>query len=292
MPAAIQEQLNFQTLDVRREEEATYRDNYNRRPFVLRHKLAGHPLLQLSHLTRVAQSLAQTHPDHLYYNVGNLGIGHGWDSTSERPFSASEAIQRIESADAWMILRRVQILPEYGELLDSILGEIHELSGRDLDHQTMDRNISIIVTSPKRITPYHMDADCNYLLQLDGRKTAYVFDGADRSVVTATELERFYLGDVNAAQYREASQAGAWRFEMTPGMGIHVPVTFPHWVENADNVSISASLNFRFTDRTVPDIYRVNHYLRKLGFNPDRVGDGAKKLAIKTLRAAAWRNRR
>jgi hypothetical protein len=67
-------------------------------------------------------------------------------------------------------------------------------------------------------------------------------------------------------------------------------VTFPHWVENGDNVSISVSINFRFVDRTVPDIYRLNSYLRRLRLHPRLPGesalsDGVKKLASKTLRA-------
>jgi len=270
--------------------ENLFRENYSRRPFILEHHLSGHPLLQLPHLTAVAQSFATQQPEHLYYTIGNVNLSAGWDYGTQRAIPPKEAIDQIQTANTWLILKGVQILPEYGQLLDEILEEVHAVSAREWKRSTTDRNISVIVTSPNQITPYHMDADCNYLLQIAGAKTIYVFNGADRSVVTGGELERFYSGQINAAQYREASQESAWRFELTPGHGVHIPVTFPHWVQNAGNVSISVSINFRFVDRTVPDIYHLNHYLRRLGLHPKLPGesivsDGAKKLVSRTLRA-------
>jgi hypothetical protein len=280
----------YEAVTIRPGDEPMFRENYNLRPFLLSHRLAEHPLFQLDHLTAVAQAYAEQHPQRFYHDVGRAEVGRGWDYTTKRAFSAQEAIRRIETADAWMILKGIQILPEYGELLDTILREIHEISGRNLAQATRSRNISVIITSPHRVTPYHMDADCNYLLQLSGAKTVYVFNGADRSVVTAEELEAFYRSDINAARFKEETQPGAWKFELTPGLGVHVPVTFPHWVQNGNSVSISASINFCFVDRTVPDIYRVNYYLRKAGLKPSLPGrsgarDGIKKLAANTLRA-------
>jgi len=289
-PAPAQLSSKWEVVNVSREGEISFRENYNRRPFMLEHHLSSHPLLQLSHLTAVAQSFATLHSDRLYYTIGNVNLSGGWDYGTQRAVPPKEAIDQIQTANTWLILKGVQILPEYGQMLDQILQEVHAVSAREWSRSTKDQNISVIITSPNQITPYHMDADCNYLLQISGAKTLYVFNGADRNVVTAEELERFYSGQINAAQYREASQEGAWRFELTPGHGVHIPVTFPHWVQNNDNVSISVSINFRFVDRTIPDIYRLNHYLRRLRLHPklpgeSAISDGAKKLVSTTLRA-------
>jgi hypothetical protein len=296
MLTAAQPQTTFETIHVPPGCEPQFVDNYNKRPFVVEHRLAHHPLLQFSHLRVVAQHIEAAHPQHLYYTTGNLGVDRGWTHQSAKP-SLERVFDELDSADAWIILKGAQIVPEYGGLLDRILLEIHELSGRDYRASTYDRNISIIITSPGRVTPYHMDADCNYLLQLAGSKTAYVFNGADRTVVTPAELEGLYLGDINAAKYKDECQSGTWQFELTPGIGIHVPVTFPHWVKNGSEVSISASINFCFQDRTIPDMHRLNAYLRRLGLSPKQPGesalsDAAKKAAIKTLRKVAWRKRR
>ncbi len=295
MASVTRSHSHFATLSTQPGDELIFRQNYNTVPFVLKHKLAGHPLLQVSHLTDLAQRLTKTSPGQVYYDVGRAITDRGWDYETERPFSAAEAIQRIETSNAWMILKKLQVLPEYGEVLNLILREIHELSGRDFEKTTHTRNISVILTSPNRITPYHMDADCNYLLQLAGSKTAYVFNGSDRRVVTTAELERFYSGEINAAQYKEESQKTAWRFDMTPGDGIHVPVVFPHWVQNGNNISISASINFMFADRPAADVYRVNHYLRRAHLSPKAPGesalsDGVKRLAIKATKAVLRRH--
>lgn len=270
-----------------------FSSHYNRNSFLLEHKLHQSGLFALPHLAKVADQLAAM-PGHLYYNVGKLNIDRRWDIGEERPFSSHEALRRIESADAWMILKRVQVIPEYGELMWNLLREIHQISQRELDSVTHTQNISIIITSPDRITPYHIDADCNYLLQIQGTKTAYVFDGTDREVLTTRELERFYSGDINAAEYRESVQCRATAYALRPGNGIHVPVTFPHWVKNDSNVSVSISMNFCFTDETIPDMYRLNSRLRKLGLNPSRPGtsrvlDAAKTGLTKLLRFGSRR---
>jgi hypothetical protein len=276
-------------IPVTSESRVQFETNYNRSSFLLRHALNRSELFTLSNLMDLAQRMSAI-PKAVYFNVGKLGVGRGWDFSKEHSFSAEEALDQIETSEAWMILRRVQRDPAYNEVLHNILREVHQASRREYEGTTHSHNISVILTSPNRITPYHFDADCNYLLQIHGSKTIHVFNGADRAVVTPEELERFYLGDINAAQYRPVLDDEARKYELTPGTGVHVPVTFPHWVQNHDNVSVSASINFCFNDETIPDLHRVNHYLRRAHLKPRQPGqsalaDGAKGVAAKLLRA-------
>jgi hypothetical protein len=279
MPASVS------IFDLPPAEAEAFRRNFNTHAFPFEHHLADHPLFTLPYLAKVAQSTASL-PGRLYFNVGRVGIDRRWDMSKDRPFSAEEAIERIETADAWMILKSVQLQPEHGEVLRAILEEIEEVSGEPLTRTTCRQNMSVIVASPERITPYHMDEDCNFLLHISGRKTAFVFNANDPTVVTPRELEQFWHGDINAADYRQSSQEKALRFDLTPGRGIHIPVTFPHWVQNGNNVSISVSVNFCFTDQTSAYVHKVNHYIRKFGLNPKQPGrsatvDGIKKFAFK-----------
>ena len=59
-------------------------------------------------------------------------------------------------------------------------------------------------------------------------------------------------------------------------MGLHFPVTYPHWVQNQNEVSISFSITFRTPDldkrRT---LYSMNHSLRERGYSPTPVGQNA-----------------
>ncbi len=276
---------------LRPETSGAFKANYNRIPFLLEHHLHNHPLFELSYIVKAAERLTAKMPDRVYYNMGDLAIGRGWDYTGDHSFRGSHVLERIQTAGAWIILKSVQVLPEYADVLKAILDDIHAASEREYEDCTYQRNISVIVTSPRRKTHYHMDRDCNYLLQIRGSKMTYVFDGRDPGVVTNQELERFYSGDINAATYREILQQKALAFPLTPGTGVHIPVTFPHWVQNDDNISISASINFCFTDSSIPDIYQINHRLRRLGLNPRRAGesplaDTAKKAVAKLARVA------
>jgi hypothetical protein len=65
---------------------------------------------------------------------------------------------------------------------------------------------------------------------------------------------------------------------MRPGMGVHIPVNAPHWLQNGDDISVSLSLNFQFKNPVLGNIYRANYYLRRVGLNPtpphkSRIGD-------------------
>ena len=98
--------------------------------------------------------------------------------------------------------RQAQNDPEYRVLLDRGLAEIKEHIGPGIDSQIMVEDIIIFVTSPKRVTTYHIDRECNFLLQIKGTKTMYVFDRDDRDVLPEEEIERFWTVDNNAAAYK------------------------------------------------------------------------------------------
>jgi hypothetical protein len=95
------------------------------------------------------------------------------------------------------------------------------------------------------------------------------------------ELERFWTVDNNAAQYKPHLQSRATSYLLQPGTGVHLPVNAPHWVENADNVSISLSVNFQFKDSVRANVYRANYLLRKLGMKPTPHGQAPLRDAIK-----------
>jgi hypothetical protein len=41
-------------------------------------------------------------------------------------------------------------------------------------------------------------------------------------------------------------------------------VNWPHWLKNDNNISVSLSVNFTWQDSERGNIYRANHYMRKL----------------------------
>jgi hypothetical protein len=124
----------------------------------------------------------------------------------------------------------------------------------------------LFVSSPKEVTPYHIDHTWNFLLQLSGRKTVHLFDPSDPNVLGQADLEKFYAG-VSDLKKREGIEGIA--YDLGPGDGVHHPVNAPHWVQNGSEVSISLSLG-HCLHRSTRDakIYQANYLLRKCGLNP------------------------
>ena len=258
-----------------------FREQFNRNPFPVRHQLAGHPLFELPNLMEFARRVAAESPQDMHYDTGDVGINQRWSETARGGLPVDEAISRIREEQAWIFFKWAEKDPEYSALLDNCLGQIQELSGVDLKRVMKVREAIVFITSPNRITTYHIDRECNFLLQIAGSKTINVFDREDRDVLTEEEIERFWSVDNNAARYKEKYQDRAHVFHLQPGEGVHIPVNCPHWLKNEDNVSISLSVNFQYRDSARGNVYRANYALRKLGIRPVPPGRSAWRDAVK-----------
>lgn len=262
-----------------------FAEKFNRRSFQVTHHLATHPLFQLPKLMELAERTLKTRPKDLYYDTGDVRIEQRWEDVPKSGFSPVEAIHRIENAGAWFIFRSAQRDPEYRIFLDRGLAELKAEMGPDIENKIRVEDIIIFVTSPKRVSSYHIDRECNFLLQIRGNKTLHVFDREDRDVLPEEEIERFWTVDNNAARYKPELQSRAASYRLVPGNGVHIPVNCPHWLQNDDNVSVSLSVNFQFKDTLRANAYRANYFLRKLGVHPQPPGkssslDNAKAVAV------------
>ncbi len=278
--------------------DSKFREKFNQQSFEVSHGLAKHPLFQLPSLLDLAERTLKDRPDDLYYDMGDIQPGQRWDTVPGRSFSAVEALRQLEESNAWFIFRSAQRDPAYQEIFERGLKEIKALAGPQVGSKVRQEDIIIFVTSPKRVTSYHIDRECNFLLQIAGEKELFLFDREDREVLPEEEIERFWSADNNAAIYKQQLQSRAITYDMTPGSGVHIPVNCPHWLRNGDNVSISLSVNFQFLNSMRANLYRANYMLRKIGLNPSTPGtspalDRAKSLAMTAAIAArrAIRNR-
>ena len=244
-----------------------FHEKFNRRHFVFRHLLSDHPLFKLPRLIELARSTAATRADDLYYDAGVQDVGQRW-GTAPASFPVDETIDRIQNAGAWIVLKRAENDPSYSAVLDRCISDILEVSGRELERKMRRKEVIVFITSPNRLTTYHIDSENNFLLQLSGRKEINLFRPEDREVTTEQEIERFYSVDTNSATYKPHLQHRADVVMMEPGMGVHIPLNAPHWLKNGDNISISVSINYHSYDSERAAIYRTNYYLRRVGLNP------------------------
>jgi hypothetical protein len=273
-------------------DSSVFRENFERKSFEVSHHLASHPLFELPNLMELAERTVRTRPSDLYYDMGDIAPGQKWKDTN-RTFSPLNALRQLADSDAWFIFRSTQRDPAFAELYRHALAEIKEMVGDGIESKISREDIIVFVTSPKRVTTYHIDRECNFILQIHGEKDLYVFDREDRQILPEVEIEQFWAIDNNAPNYRPELQHRAQSYKLAPGNGVHVPVNCPHWLKNGDNISVTLSVNFQFIDSMRADIYRANHYLRRLGLNPTPPGrsavrDRAKAMAFSTA-SAAWR---
>ncbi len=258
-----------------------FRNQLNRTSFAYSHRLSDHPLLQLSRLSQLARMLESGGHFH-YEERGEDGLESGWAPGAAAPrWSLEESVLRIGETRSWIILKHADNDPEYRELLTQCMLEIGNLSGWDLARETSAWEAQVMITSPRQVTTYHMDNECNFLLQLAGEKTINIFDQTDRAVLTEEELEDFWTGNQNAARYKPNLQDRARVYQLAPGGAVHLPINAPHWLKNGDNISISLSVNCEIPGYIARNVFRVNHYLRKIGVTPLAPGKSATRDAVK-----------
>jgi hypothetical protein len=256
--------------------ERSFGADFGWRPFALRHRLVGHPLFELPRILQLARVLPE---DRIEYNAGEVPLTLDPKLTPRTGLSAEETLRRIAECKSWMVLKNIERDPEYQALMNECLDQVHAMEP-SLSPGMREREGFIFVSSPGSLTPFHMDHEQNFLLQIAGSKTMHVLPRSDcptaapgAGSISAQEIERFYTGAHRNLVFREDYRKNARAFLMTPGVGVHVPPIAPHWVQNGPEVSISFSITFQ-TDETLRSAHahRFNARLRSMGWNPRPVG--------------------
>lgn len=263
-----------------------FRQKFNSSAFRIRHSLAGHGLFSLPRLAELAAELPAASVE---YNAGNVPVDLDPSATPGNGLSPDETVRRIEECQSWLVLKNVERVPAYGELLEACLAEVRRHSESLMPGMHLPEAF-IFVSSAHSVTPFHIDPEHNFLLQIRGSKVMTVFDPRDETVIKPQDLERFFSGAHRNLRFDKSWQSRASQFELKPGDGLHVPVAAPHWVENGDKVSVSFSVTFRSkASKRNADVWQMNHRLRRLGLNPrpsgaSVVGDLVKQTAFRGVR--------
>lgn len=262
---------------------AVFRTGFDRSPFRVQHRLADHPLFAMDQLLELSKRLPEKSVE---YNAGNLPIGQDPGTTPRNGLSAQETIERIATCRSWLFMRNVEQDPTYEALLDSCLAEVRHLT-EPLDPGMHEKEGFIIISSPGSVTPFHIDIEHNFLLQIRGSKYFYIWSRDDREVLREDDIEKFYRGAHRNIPYKDEFKKRGQCFELRPGDGLHSPVTCPHWVKNGDEVSVSFSVTFR-TPRSHKrgHVYMMNSLLRQWGVRPNGYGHSAVRDGLKSL---SWR---
>ena len=247
-----------------------FSESFNHGSFVFDHDLHAHPLYDLDSLVGLARRLG---PHSAYWSTRPAQIADGWEGAQAREKSLEDAVAGIEYGNSLVILKDIEQDRVFGPVFGKVVADMAARVGPCLQRDLVHGRATLLISSPRRVTAYHIDAEANFLLQLRGDKTVYVQDGSDRAVVPEQELEGFYSGDLNAARFKEDQQHKARAIDFRPGLGVHVPVEWPHWVKNGNSLSVSISINYDLRSNAQrARVFRANHKLRQLGVTPSAPG--------------------
>ena len=256
----------------------TFTTIYNRSSFAFEHSLHERDLFDLEHLRELAKRL----PDPAYYSTANSTVADGWKHSGGQRPSLDATMGMLGETNSLVLLKHCEKDPEWGGLFRVLMRDVVEQAGEALGADLDVGRTTIIISSAQRVTPYHIDAEVNFLLQVRGHKLLHVFDSHDRTILSEAELEAFYGGDYDGARYKADRESDACVYRLEPGRGIHIPLHAPHWAENLDDISVGVSLNFNLrSGARLAKLYKVNNRMRKAGFAPFPPGISAWRDEVK-----------
>ncbi len=246
----------------------------------IHHNYHEHPLMQPERLAQLAKSLmpkgqcrfiapgtSQTSP-----------FQHKADSPDEH--GIEEVFRRIEEPGSWVALYHVETDPAYDRFLRDALGTVKHLIDRQ-EGEIFKVNGFMFISAPPSVTPFHIDRENNFWLQIRGRKTINVWDPTDRETVSARDVEEFIVNkSLAGVKLQDEARARSHEFDTGPGDGVYFPSTSPHttrsdphWARPGDGISISIGIVFYTpVTRRRAYVHFINRLLRRLGFEPQPPG--------------------
>ncbi|WP_158883361.1 cupin-like domain-containing protein [Rhodanobacter sp. L36] len=243
----------------------------------VRHRLMEHPLLQPDQLMELGKRLESNGRVRTHSSGAEAGTPfNAAPRLHPNRMSAAETLRQIRDAKAWMSLLNVQSDPTYRTLVDDVLDGLKSRIDR-LDPGMCYRGGWIFITSPNTVTPFHFDKEHNFILQVSGRKTLYVWDHRDTAAASEQSRDRFHQHhERDLLSWNDSLRERATVFHLEPGQGAYMPSTSPHMVESGDDPSITVSFTY-YTDGTRRDslLHRAHERMRAWGLTPPAVGQNA-----------------
>jgi hypothetical protein len=268
----------------------------------LRHDFQGHPLMQMPELARLARDLMPTRQCRFVKPGMTPSAAFDHQPLDPAGRDIDEVFRRIEEPGSWVALYNVETQPRYRAFLEEVTACVRPFIEREQPGMFSVGGF-IFISAPPSVTPFHIDRENNFWLQMKGRKSLHVWDPEDREVVAAADVDRFIVyGSLENVRLRDEHVERCTRFDVGPGEGVYFPSTSPHatrteasWVSPGDGVSVSIGVVFytRHT-RRMAYVHALNLFLRSLGLDPVHPGRSRWRDALKypVGRTLVWARRR
>ena len=263
--------------------------HYNRRPFLVTHRLHEHPMFDIAPLFDLARRLPEKQ---VKFRRGDIAPDTDFDATfarTEADLTLDHLLANFEPLHGYICLNNPEQDALYRPHIEGLLAELAAHT-HPLDPHITWYSTYVFISAQGAVTPYHMDREMNFLLQIRGEKTADLWNQADPVIMSPAQKDRLLAYDGARPHYKPEFEARAEHFALRPGLGVHHPFIAPHRVWTHSNLSVSLAFTFRTrqSDRLTA-AHQFNARLRRLGLqNPLPAGekawvDGAKAQALRAL---------
>lgn len=194
----------------------------------IRHTYHLHPLLQLPALAELAVELTPTNQCRYIEPGTRQDSEFHHESADPAGRGVTEVFRDIERPGSWIALYNVETVPRYRELLETIIDGVRPLV-EPTQPGIFNVGGFIFISAPPSVTPFHIDRENNFWLQIAGRKIMDVWDPSDRRVVAGADRERFIVNrSLENVRLRDEFRTLSHHFDVGPGDGVYFPSTSPH----------------------------------------------------------------
>ena len=203
------------------------------------HKLCKHPLFSTENIIDLLENYPR---DQLQaFTMGHDRCEHDdWTPVDTEGVSGEELFEAVTHGRLWFNILRLQNADNrYGELLDTLFGELTEVCP---NFNPIRKTATLIISSPRAIVYYHADALPNLLWQISGSKRVWVYPPCDQRLVSQDCMEDIFAAFADEeVYYEEGFDKLAKTYDVNQGQILAWPLNSPHRVTNLDSVNISLS---------------------------------------------------
>lgn len=245
----------------------------------LRHNYSEHPLLSLGALADLAERLNKKNSGQVRFVSKGVKLDSAFKTTHENQSQASigDIFKNLANPGSWIALWTIQSEPEYKKLLWEIVDSV-EGNWKARDPGIFDVGGYVFISSPPSVTPFHVDSENNFLLQLRGKKRFGVWHPNEKRIVPDEAIEDWIVcRRVGKLKYQpEFMDSAVVDDVLESGDGIYMPSTAPHLTHAEEDLATAESpysitlavVFYTRKTRKLAYIYSVNRLLRKFGFEP------------------------
>jgi Cupin-like domain len=252
---------------------------YPAHPTVFSHDFVGHPLLESAALIEAAVALPSESVE-----LRGAGAAGTFCPMPVTPQALDEMLAGPTTRNAWLMIRGLEALPAYRDLIDGILGPVATLARKKTGKVHQPRAF-LFCASARSLTPYHFDPEHNILFHIRGPKRFSLQPARDPFLSIDDHLRLHEMGE-NLLGEPIGSEAAA--FDLEPGSALYVPYKWPHWVEVGGAPSLSLSVTWTSDWSLARDsAWRAESLFRRLRLRHRPMPDWPKTTPVRSAIGAA-----